>query len=178
MCVTCIQCDRRMILLHICEALIFEQLWTHIVSIQFSGVVSKDTNTLPKLSLKAVTDSAMIKGSIRGLGSDLYLWLKLKELSFSLKGVPNLQKVGVNKIAIPHFGNKNFMTLHHRYTLPPKKAKIVLKSIFLNKISTLSVVTLWLPTFWSSKILWSPYFSKNLWPPPQYIWDLLFGRKW
>ena len=35
---------------------------------------------------------------------------------------------------------------HHRYTLPPKQAKIVLKSVFFNKINTLSVVILWLPT--------------------------------
>ena len=47
-------------------------------------------------------------------------------------------------------------------TPPPNQAKIVLKSIFLNKINTLSVVILWLPTFWSSKILWPP-------PPPVYL---------
>ena len=45
--------------------------------------------------------------------------------------------------------------IHHT----PKQAKIVLKSVFLNKINTLSVVILWLPTFLSSKILWPPYFS-------------------
>ena len=61
---------------------------------------------------------------------------------------------------------------NHWYTLPPKQAKIVLKSVFLNKINTLSVVILWLPTFWSSKILWPPYFSfQKFKTPPQYIWE-------
>ena len=31
-----------------------------------------------------------------------------------------------------------------------------MKSVFLNKINTLSVVILWLLAFWSSKILWPP----------------------
>ena len=88
---------------------------------------------------------------------------------FLRKGVPNLQKVGIDKTATPYSGNKNFMTPHHRYTLKvlaalqvpihlissitgtsrdlqgltdPKQAKIVLKSVFLNKINTLSVVIL------------------------------------
>ena len=56
--------------------------------------------------------------------------------------VPNFPKVSVNKTAILYFGNKNFMTPHHRYTLPPKQAKIVLKSVSLNKINILSVVIL------------------------------------
>ena len=97
---------------------------------------------------------------------------------FLQKGVPNLQKVGVDKTApSPHFGNKNFMTPHHRYTLPPKQAKIVLKSVFLNKINTLSVVTLWLPTFWSSKILWPPYFSFQKLMTPSIFGTPLFRRK-
>ena len=69
------------------------------------------------------------------------------------RGVPNLQKVSINKIVTPILGIKILWPPHHRYTLPPKQAKIVLKSVFLNKINTLSVVILWLPTFWSSKIL-------------------------
>ena len=36
------------------------------------------------------------------------------------RGVPNLQKIGINKTATPYFGNKNCMTPHHRYTLPAK----------------------------------------------------------
>ena len=47
------------------------------------------------------------------------------------------------------------MTPHHRFTLPPKRAKIVLKSVFLNKINTLSV---------------SIFLSKKNYDP-QYIWD-------
>ena len=69
------------------------------------------------------------------------------------------------KLQFPYFGNRNFMTpsLIH---LPPKQAKIALKSVFLNKINTVSVVILWLPTFWSSKILWPPIFLfKNVWLP-------------
>ena len=74
--------------------------------------------------------------------------------------VPNFPKVGINKTVTPLFPS--------RYTLPRKQAKIVLKSIFLNKINTLSVVILWRPTFWLSKILWPPLFflSKKLWLPP------------
>ena len=78
---------------------------------------------------------------------------------FLTKGVPNLQKAGIDKTATPLFRQQKFYDPHHRYTLPPKQAKIVLKSVFLNKINTLSVVILWLPTFWSSKSLWPPYFS-------------------
>ena len=54
-----------------------------------------------------------------------------------------------------------------------------LQKVGINKIATPSVVILWLPTFWSSKILWpSPIFlSKKLWFP-QYIWDPSFWRKW
>ena len=86
---------------------------------------------------------------------------------FLRKGVPNLPKVGVHKTVTPYFCNKNVMTLHHRYTLSHKQAKIVLKSVFSNKINTLSVVILWLPTFWLSKILWPSlfFFQKNYDPP-------------
>ena len=76
----------------------------------------------------------------------------------------------------PILATKILWTPHHRYTLPSKQVKIVLKSVFLNKINTLPVVILWLPTFWSSKILWPPIFlSKNLWPPI-YLWPP-FQRK-
>ena len=62
---------------------------------------------------------------------------------FLQKGVPNLQKVGVNKLATPLFRQQIiYEPPHQRYTLPPKQAKIVLKSVFLNKINTLSVVIL------------------------------------
>ena len=42
----------------------------------------------------------------------------------------------------------------------------------------LSVVILWLPTFWSSKILWPPYCSfQKIWPTV-YLPPPLFRRKW
>ena len=83
----------------------------------------------------------------------------LKGLSFSSKGGPKFTKSASIELRPNNFGNKNFMTPHHQYTWPPKQANIVLKSVVLNKINTLSVVILWLTTFWSSKILWPPYFS-------------------
>ena len=58
------------------------------------------------------------------------------------RGSQIYKKLALIKLQPPHFSNKNFMTPHHRYTLPPKQAKIVLKSVFLNKINTLSVVIL------------------------------------
>ena len=69
------------------------------------------------------------------------------------------------------------MTPHHRYTLPPKQAKIVLKSVLLNKINTLSVVILWLPTFWSLKFYDPLFFFPKIYEL-QYIWDPPFRRKW
>ena len=101
----------------------------------------------------------------------LYTMFELffKGLSFSLEGGSQIYKES-QEIATPYFGNKNFMTPHHRYTLPPKQAKIVLKSVFLNKINTLSVVILWLTTFWSSKMLWPPlFFFPKIYDPPVYL---------
>ena len=65
--------------------------------------------------------------------------------------VPNLQKVGIKKIVTPP----------PWYTLPPKQGKFVSKSVFLNKINTLSMVILWL----------TPYFSFQKFMTPRYIWD-------
>ena len=76
---------------------------------------------------------------------------------FGWVGVPNLQKVSVNKIATPYFGNNNFMTPHHRYTLHSKQAKIVLKSVFLNKMITLS------------GSCDSLHFGHQKWPPPIFL---------
>ena len=68
---------------------------------------------------------------------------RLRGLAFSLEGGSQIYNKSASiKLRPPYFGNKNFMTPHHRYTLPPKQAKIVLKSVFLNKINTLSVVIL------------------------------------
>ena len=82
---------------------------------------------------------------------------------FFEKGSQIYKKSASIKLRPPYFGNKNFMTPPSPIHLIPKQA--------LNKTNTLSVVIFWLPTFWSSTILWSPIFlSKNLWHP-QYIWD-------
>ena len=63
--------------------------------------------------------------------------------AFSSEGGSQIYKKSAwIKLRPPYFGNKNFKTPHHRYTLPHKQAKIVLKSVFLNKINTLSVVIL------------------------------------
>ena len=70
--------------------------------------------------------------------------------------------------------------LWSRYTLPRapyplNRLKLVLKLVFLNKTNTLSVAILWLSTFWSSKMLWPPYFSsvqKFMTPLPVYLGPL------
>ena len=75
------------------------------------------------------------------------------------------------KLGPPYFGNKNFITLPSPIHLTPKQAKIVLKSIiFLNKINTLSVVILWCPTYWSSKILWPLIFLSKIYDSPHIFW--------
>ena len=85
---------------------------------------------------------------------------------------PKFTKTSVSiKLRPPYFGNKNLMTPpHHRYTLRPKQAKIVLKSVFSNKINTLSVVILWLPIHFDHQKFYDPpiFLSKLLWP--QYKW--------
>ena len=61
---------------------------------------------------------------------------------------------------------------------PPKQAKIVLKSVFLNKINALSVVILWLPTFWSSKnFMTHLFFFPKIFDPPVYLGPTPFWRK-
>ena len=68
------------------------------------------------------------------LGSYLFFFF------FFFNGVPNLKKVGVKKFRPTDFGNKNFTTTpthHHHRTLPPKQAKIVLKSVFFQQFNTL-----------------------------------------
>ena len=49
---------------------------------------------------------------------------------FLWKGVPNLQKVSIDKVVTPLFWQQKFYDPHHQYTLPPKQAKIALKSVF------------------------------------------------
>ena len=88
-------------------------------------------------------------------------------------------KLASIKLRPSHFGNKIFMTPITDTPYPLKQAKILLKSVFFEQNKhTLSVVILWLPTFWFLIILWPPIFlSKHLWLP-QYIWDPSFQRKW
>ena len=109
-----------------------------------------------------------------------YLYWRSKGAGiFFGRGVPNLQEVGVDKTATPLLCQQKFYDPPSSIHLTPKQAKLiqVLKSVFLNKINTLSEVILWLPTFWSSKILWLPIFlSKNLWTPPVYLGSTPFRR--
>ena len=109
----------------------------------------------------------------------LHVWFTkwrpyFRGLEFSLEGVPNLQK---KKNATPlHFGNKKFTFLTTDIPYYSKQAKIAYKSVILNKINTLSVVTLRPPTLWQSKKNYDPlpsFLSKNLWPLPKYLGPLL-----
>ena len=69
---------------------------------------------------------------------------KFRGYHFLWTGVPNFPEVGIDKTATPVFRQQTFYDPppHHRYTLPPKQAKILLKSVLMNKINTLSVVIL------------------------------------
>ena len=58
-------------------------------------------------------------------------------LSFSSEGVPNLQKLVSIKLQPPILAT-NFMKFYSPIHLTPKHAKIVMKSVFLNKINTRS----------------------------------------
>ena len=119
----------------------------------------------PKMVLRSVIFSTPKSCSIRGWHFALEGRSQIHKKSASIKLRPPPPP--------PISATKNFMTPHHRSTLPPKQAKIVLKSVFLNKINTLSVVILWLPSLWSSKILWPPIFFFPKFMTPQYIWDPL-----
>ena len=114
-------------------------------------------------------------------GEELFCSINAKSLSmfaclgswhFLRKGAPNYKKSASIKLRPPILATKNYdpPPPHHRYTLTPKQAKIVLKSVFLNKIDTLTVVILWLPTFGSSKTYDPPIFFPKIYDP-QYIWD-------
>ena len=94
---------------------------------------------------------------------------------FLQKGGPIYKTLASIKLRPLHFGNKNFMTPHHRHTLPPKQAKIVLKSVFLNKTNTISghlviPYILVIKNFMTSPI----FLSKNLWPP---VYDTIKGNE-
>ena len=85
---------------------------------------------------------------------DHILWFDFEKEVFS--------KFGSFKCKSWPISAKKFYDPNHRNTLSPKQAKIVLKSVFLNKINTLSVVILWLHTFWSSKLLWPFIFLSKI----------------
>ena len=102
------------------------------------------------------------------LGQKVRYPLKLRGWHFLRKGSQIYKKSASIKLRPSYFGNKTFMTPHHRYTLPPKQAKIVLKSIFLNKINTLSVRwSLYDSLHFGHQKFYDPpiFLSKNLWPP-------------
>ena len=66
---------------------------------------------------------------------------------------------------------KNLRPPHHRYTLPPKQAKIVLKSVFFNKKHTtyghlVTPYILAFKNFMTPLVLFPKFYD-----PPQYIWD-------
>ena len=99
----------------------------------------------------------------------LSLATSLGTIIFFRRGVPNsFKKIGVNKIATPLFRQQKFYDPITDTPYPLNRLNW-LKSVFLNKINTLSVVILWLPTFWSlkkKKKLCPPIFlSKNLMTP-------------
>ena len=82
-----------------------------------------------------------------------------------------------------YFGNKKFMTPITDTPYPLNRLKLYeLKSVFLKKINTLSdVVILWLPTFWSSKILWPPgpqFFFPKIYAPPHTTPNDTFCHNW
>ena len=68
--------------------------------------------------------------------------------------------VSINKIATSLISVKEILQFpHHWYILPLNRLKLYWYQP-LNKINTLSMVILWLPTFWSSTILWTPLKKK------------------
>ena len=90
------------------------------------------------------------------------------------RGVPNLQKVGVNKTATPLFRQQNFYDPHCRYTLPPKQAKIVLFiSLFEQNKHTICghLVTPYIFMILVIKNFMTPLFFFPRIYDPQYIWD-------
>ena len=104
----------------------------------------------------------------------------VKGLSFSLEAGPQIYKKSVLiKLQPPYFGNKNFKNFwpHHRYTLSPKQAKIVLKSSLFEQNKHIICGHLVTPYILVNKYFMTPYFSKKLWPLLLYLGPP-FQRKW
>ena len=95
-------------------------------------------------------------------------------MHFLRKGVPNLQKVGAEKNCDPPISaTKIYPPPHHRYTLPPKQAKTVLKAVFLkqNKYTICGhLVTLYILVIKNFMI--PPFFFPKFYDPLVYL-----GRK-
>ena len=96
-------------------------------------------------STSAVTGGR--KATERTKGAGIFFW----------KEVPNLQNIGVDKTATPLFRQQKFYAPpHHRYTLPPKQAKIVYSidiSLFEQNKHTIY------GHFVTPYILWPPYYD-------------------
>ena len=95
---------------------------------------------------------AQLQGTV---SSTLMHWQSEKHYSCTIRGLAFSSEGGGSKIykksmskklRPPILAAKKLCPPHHRYNLPQKQAKIVSKSVFLNKINTLSMVILWLPT--------------------------------
>ena len=84
------------------------------------------------------------------------------------------------KLQPPYFSDKNSTTLHHhhRYTLPPKQVKIVLKSVFLNKINSLFMIILWLLHFGHQKFYYPIFFFLDIYDPSIFRTPLILKKKW
>ena len=78
---------------------------------------------------------------------------------FLQKGVPNLQKVSSSKIETPLFRQQKSYD-HPITNTPYPLIRLKLYRISLSKQNKHTICGhLWLPTFWSSKVLWPNYFS-------------------
>ena len=94
----------------------------------------------------------------------------MRGLSFSSEGGSQIYKiVDVNKIATPLFREQKCMTPHHRHTLPPKQAKIVLKLVFFEQDKLTFCGHLVTPYILVIKICMTPVlfgtpFRKNWYP--------------
>ena len=86
---------------------------------------------------------SIASGKCRNDRKHNYLKPNFRGLAFSSEWGSQMYKMSASiKLRPPLFRQQQFYDPHHRYTLPLKQAKIVLKSVFLNKINTLSVVIL------------------------------------
>ena len=91
--------------------------------------------------------------------------------------VPNLQKVSINKIATPYFGNRHFMTpLPPIHPTPFQQAKIVLELSFLDRINLSSTCNSL--HFGHQKCYDPPYFSfQNFMTPNIFGTPLLHSKE-